>query len=87
MPLSETVLTQFHPLVGRWFEEQIGRPTDLQQQAWPRIASGEHLLITAPTGSGKTLAAFLWAINQLITGHWPAGYTHVLYAHLSGRSL
>jgi ATP-dependent Lhr-like helicase len=79
MPLRETVLSQFHPLIGRWFEEQIGRPTDLQQQAWPRIASGEHLLITAPTGSGKTLAAFLWAINQLITGQWPAGYTHVLY--------
>ena len=62
-----------------WFEEQVGQPTDVQQEAWPRIASGEHLLITAPTGSGKTLAAFLWALNQLITGRWPTGVTSVLY--------
>ncbi|HEY6397962.1 MAG TPA: DEAD/DEAH box helicase, partial [Solirubrobacteraceae bacterium] len=31
------------------------------------MASGEHVLISAPTGSGKTLAAFLWAIDQLAT--------------------
>ena len=36
-----------------------------QAQAWPAIASGEHVLISAPTGSGKTLAAFLWAIDTL----------------------
>ncbi|HUB37201.1 MAG TPA: DEAD/DEAH box helicase, partial [Solirubrobacteraceae bacterium] len=32
---------------------------------WPAIASGEHVLISAPTGSGKTLAAFLWALDRL----------------------
>ncbi len=31
-------------------------PTDVQEQAWPKIAAGYHVLITAPTGSGKTLA-------------------------------
>ena len=75
----KVALNQFHPLVSKWFEDQVGRPTDVQQEAWPRIASGEHLLITAPTGSGKTLAAFLWALNQLITCRWPAGVTSVLY--------
>ena len=35
--------------------------------------------MTAPTGSGKTLTAFLWAINQLITGAWGSGQTRVLY--------
>ena len=40
-------------------------PTPAQAQAWPAIASGEHVLISAPTGSGKTLAAFLWAIDKL----------------------
>jgi len=79
MNSTETVLAQFHPLVARWFKEQVGQPTDVQQQAWPRIAGGEHLLITAPTGSGKTLTAFLWALNQLITGQWPTGHTSVLY--------
>ena len=29
------------------------------------IASGEHVLLSAPTGSGKTLAAFLWALDRL----------------------
>ncbi|MCK5348956.1 MAG: DEAD/DEAH box helicase, partial [Desulfobacula sp.] len=35
--------------------------------------------ITAPTGSGKTLTAFLWSINQLVTGNLPPGVTSVLY--------
>ncbi len=79
MDSGQTVLTQFHPLITRWFQTRIGRPTNVQQQAWPKIASGEHLLITAPTGSGKTLTAFLWALNQLITDQWPTGQTSVLY--------
>ena len=33
--------------------------------AWPAIAGGEHVLVSAPTGSGKTLAAFLWALDRL----------------------
>ncbi len=37
------------------------------------------MLVTAPTGSGKTLTAFLWAINQLLTGRLPLGVTSVLY--------
>jgi ATP-dependent Lhr-like helicase len=72
-------LVQFHPLLRKWFADRVGRPTDVQEQAWPKIAAGEHLLISAPTGTGKTLAAFLWAINQLATGEWPTGHTSVLY--------
>src|SRR3989304_1682215 len=79
MDSDQTSLTQFHPLVAQWFCERVGSPTDVQRQAWPKIAAGEHLLVTAPTGSGKTLTAFLWALNQLITGKWPTGHTTVLY--------
>ena len=43
-------------------------PPPRRMQAWPAIASGEHVLISAPTGSGKTLAAFLWAIDRLAAG-------------------
>ena len=81
-PLKESgsaSLSLFHPLIGRWFEERVGPPTDVQDQAWPIIARGGHVLITAPTGSGKTLTAFLWAINQLATGKWETGFTLVLY--------
>src|ERR1700729_28348 len=48
-----------------WFQSAFEAPTAAQEQAWPAIASGEHVLISAPTGSGKTLAAFLYAIDQL----------------------
>ncbi len=79
MKNNQSPLNHFHSLVATWFAESIGMPTDLQTLAWPQIAAGEHVLITAPTGSGKTMAAFLWAINELITGKWPLGRTSVLY--------
>lgn len=44
-----------HPLAAKWFQNRFGAPMDLQLQAWPRIALGEHVLVSAPTGSGKTL--------------------------------
>jgi ATP-dependent Lhr-like helicase len=69
----------FHPLIVKWFREYVGTPTDIQKRAWPEISSGNHVFITAPTGSGKTLTAFLWAINQLVTGKWERGTTRVLY--------
>ena len=71
--------SNFHPLIARWFRERVGTPTETQAEAWPAIARGEHVLVTAPTGSGKTLTAFLWAIDQLIRGVWPTGGTSVLY--------
>jgi len=58
-------LKHFTPRTREWFESAFAQPTAAQSQAWPAIASGEHVLISAPTGSGKTLAAFLWAIDQL----------------------
>ena len=60
MPLSH-----FTPAVRDWFDSAFEGPTEVQAQAWPAIATGEHTLITAPTGSGKTLAAFLWALDRL----------------------
>lgn len=72
-------LNLFHPLIRQWFTDHFDAPTDVQQQAWPVIARGDHALITAPTGSGKTLTAFLWALHQLFTGAWSTGSTRVLY--------
>lgn len=56
----------FHPSVREWFSETMGTPTEVQVQAWDKIASRVHTLIAAPTGSGKTLAGFLAVINDLI---------------------
>ncbi|HEY2441261.1 MAG TPA: DEAD/DEAH box helicase, partial [Solirubrobacteraceae bacterium] len=58
-------LKDFSPRTQEWFAGAFAAPTAAQTQAWPAIASGEHVLISAPTGSGKTLAAFLYAIDQL----------------------
>src|SRR6202012_4986258 len=63
--LASVPLADFSPRVRDWFEGAFAAPTPAQAQAWPAIASGEHVLISAPTGSGKTLAAFLWAIDRL----------------------
>ena len=60
MPLSS-----FDPRVRDWFEAAFAEPTPAQALAWPAIARGEHVLLSAPTGSGKTLAAFLWALDRL----------------------
>jgi ATP-dependent Lhr-like helicase len=61
MPLSA-----FTPLVRDWFDSAFAEPTPAQAQAWPAIATGEHVLISAPTGSGKTLAAFLWGLDRFV---------------------
>jgi ATP-dependent Lhr-like helicase len=58
-------LSSFSPQVREWFEQAFDGPTPAQAQAWPAIARGEHVLVSAPTGSGKTLAAFLWALDRL----------------------
>ena len=62
---SRSPLEAFSPATRDWFARAFDAPTPAQAQAWPAIASGEHVLISAPTGSGKTLAAFLWAIDKL----------------------
>ncbi|HEX4624125.1 MAG TPA: DEAD/DEAH box helicase [Solirubrobacteraceae bacterium] len=66
-------LEQFSPSVRAWFQAAFAAPTPAQEQAWPAIASGEHVLISAPTGSGKTLAAFLWGLDRLASDPLPEG--------------
>ncbi len=65
---GDGTLSLFHPLISEWFTDTVGTPTEVQARAWPAIARGAHVLVSAPTGTGKTFAAFLWGINQLATG-------------------
>src|SRR3954447_24759884 len=59
-------LASFTPAVRGWFGRAFAEPTAAQEQAWPAIATREHVLISAPTGSGKTLAAFLWGLDRFV---------------------
>jgi ATP-dependent helicase Lhr and Lhr-like helicase len=67
-------LSSFSPRVRAWFEGAFDAPTPAQALAWPAIAAGENVLVSAPTGSGKTLAAFLWALDRLSSS--AAGEAH-----------
>ncbi|HEY5288576.1 MAG TPA: DEAD/DEAH box helicase, partial [Caulobacteraceae bacterium] len=71
-------------MVETWLARRFGAPTPAQARAWPLIAAGKDVLVTAPTGSGKTLAAFLWALDRLVGAAIAAGgmlpdRTSVLY--------
>ncbi len=70
--LERVSLSSFSPRVAAWFEQAFAAPTPAQAKAWPAIAAGDHVLLSAPTGSGKTLAAFLWALDRL-SAEAPAG--------------
>jgi ATP-dependent Lhr-like helicase len=76
-PLSHPL--PFSPRVREWFEAAFAQATPAQAQAWPAIASGEHVLVSAPTGSGKTLAAFLWGLDRLATEPSSERHTRLVY--------
>jgi len=72
-----TSLDLFHEATKTWFESNIGRPTAVQEEAWPAIAAGYHTLVSAPTGTGKTLSAFLVFLDSFIQN--PPDKLQVIY--------
>ncbi|MCW3015432.1 MAG: box helicase [Solirubrobacterales bacterium] len=78
--MSDAALDDFAPRTRAWFAGAFAGATEVQQQAWPAIASGAHTLIAAPTGSGKTLAAFLWGLDTLARETRPhPPHTRIVY--------
>jgi ATP-dependent helicase Lhr and Lhr-like helicase len=59
-------LSNFHPLISKWFTQRFAAPTEAQRLGWPSVLEDRDTLIAAPTGSGKTLAAFLACLDRLI---------------------
>ncbi len=73
-------LEPLHETVAAWFHDRFAAPSPPQEQGWPQIRNGKHVLIAAPTGSGKTLAAFLCALDGLLRqGQDLADRLQVLY--------
>src|SRR5947207_9661077 len=79
--MASDPLATFTQPVRDWFTRAFAQPTPAQSQAWPAIARGEHVLLSAPTGSGKTLAAFLWGLDRLVAEPVPedARRTRLVY--------
>lgn len=61
----DSCLQVFDETTADWFETTLGEPTPVQKAAWPSIAAGGHVLVSAPTGTGKTLSAFLVFLDRL----------------------
>lgn len=59
------VLSLFEEETAKWFGKTLGEPTPVQKEAWPIIAEGKHVLVSAPTGTGKTLSAFLVFLDRM----------------------
>src|SRR5438105_1313408 len=78
MPLS-----QFSERTRAWFGGAFEAPHPAQERAWPALATGEHVLLSAPTGSGKTLAAFLWALDRLAADPLPEGARRTRLVYVS----
>ena len=77
-PAADAALRTITEPVGRWFIQHVGTPTLAQRLAWPVVAAGNNLLLSAPTGCGKTLGAFLPIIDRLLTER-PATALRCLY--------
>ena len=63
--MGDNVLELFDEGTQKWFRSVLGEPTPVQQEAWPGIAAGRHVLVSAPTGTGKTLSAFLVFLDRM----------------------
>lgn len=67
MSQNELVLSHcFTKQTENWFCKTYGSPTKVQEEAWPAIVEGKHILVSAPTGTGKTLSAFLVFIDRMV---------------------
>jgi ATP-dependent Lhr-like helicase len=75
---DESTLPFLPAAVRAWVSQRFGQPTPIQRTAWPALAVGRNVLLSAPTGSGKTLAAFLPLLGELLFAS-PISSVRVLY--------
>src|SRR3954466_16053857 len=81
--MPPAALETFTPQVREWFLRAFERPTAAQEQAWPAIARGDDVLLSAPTGSGKTPPPFLWGVGRLVAPPPPDGERRTRLVYVS----
>src|SRR5262249_42745259 len=72
---TESALATLPDALAGWFRERFGEPTTIQGLAWPALAAGGHLLVSASTGTGKTLAALLPVLGELLSPFEPRSWS------------
>src|SRR5262245_60415972 len=72
---SASALAALPPWLAAWFPRRYGEPTEPQRLAWPALAAGGHLLISAPTGTGKTWAALAPILGELCRPFEPESFS------------
>jgi ATP-dependent Lhr-like helicase len=72
---ADSALDGLRPELAAWFRQSFDEPTWIQRLAWPALAAGGHLLISAPTGGGKTLAALLPVLDNLLSPFTAPGWS------------
>ncbi|MCK5774474.1 MAG: DEAD/DEAH box helicase [Thermoplasmata archaeon] len=77
--IDQQALEGYDPRISNWFQENIGRPTRLQKEAWNAIERGENVLVASPTGTGKTLSAVLPGIDSMVSGRRKRENVVILY--------
>lgn len=77
--IDQQTLKGYDPRISNWFQENIGRPTQLQEEAWDAIKRGENVLVASPTGTGKTLSAVLPGIDSIVSGRCKRENVVILY--------
>lgn len=68
LPSADEALASLAPATAAWFRTTYGEPTAIQRGAFPLVARGESVLLSAPTGTGKTLAALLPLLQRPTDG-------------------
>ena len=75
MPVELDALASFSPRVRDWFDPRSPRRRAAQEQAWPAIASGEHVLICRADRLGQDARGVPVGARQALAGAAASGAT------------
>ncbi|MDX5475753.1 MAG: DEAD/DEAH box helicase [Bacillaceae bacterium] len=64
--MTTSIISSLQPFLQQvWEKSEFESPTQVQEQAIPKVLEGQDLLIESPTGTGKTLAYLIPIIEKI----------------------
>ena len=79
LDVAPSPLSAFTPAVRDWFERAFEGPTAAQAQAWPAIATGEHVLISRADRLGQDARRVPVGLDRLAPRAAPRPGTRLVY--------